>query len=88
MAVRDAGPSTASGPRGRAVPRNSTAGRWVDASLLSVRGPIMAAFGAITSLGCIAAIGLVSIAGPTGPTSPGTSQPLPIVQPRGDIARR
>lgn len=55
------------------------------ASLPSVRGTIMAAFGAITSLGCAAAIGLVSIAGPTAPKPPGTHQPP--VPPHSLVAR-
>lgn len=54
-------------------------------SLPSVRGTIVAAFGAITSLGCAAAIGLVSIAGPTAPKSPRTHQPL--VRPNSLVAR-
>jgi hypothetical protein len=48
----------------------------------------MAAFGAITSLGCTAAIGLVSIAGHTAPMTPGTNRPLPIVQPHARVADR
>jgi hypothetical protein len=55
------------------------------ASLPSVRGTIVAAFGAITSLGCAVAIGLVSIAGTTAPKSPGTHQPL--VPPHSVVAR-
>ena len=53
----------------------------------SLRGTLVAAFGAITSLGCAAAIGLASTAGSGTPPPPGRDQPVPIVQQHVPAAR-
>lgn len=79
VVVRDAAWLTASAPGANTRPVK-TASRSANASLPSVRGTVMAAFGAIATLGCAAAIGLVSIAGSAEPNSPGSPQPLPTVQ--------
>jgi hypothetical protein len=47
----------------------------------------MAVFGAITSFGCAAAIGLVSISGAGEPQSPGTHEPASTVQAHLPVAR-
>lgn len=74
---------TVSVPGGQAGPR-SAASRPVNPS---VRGTILAALGAITSLGCAAVIGMVSISGSAEPKSPGTQQPVSTVQAHLPVAR-
>jgi len=85
--VRDAAQSTASAPHRYARPR-STAGGPGNTPPPSVRGTVVAAFGAIASLGCAAAIGLASIAGSTAPESPGVHHPVPAVRVHPAVARR
>jgi hypothetical protein len=57
------------------------------ASQPSLRGTIVAAVGAITSLGCAAAIGLASTTASSPPTSPADNQPVQLVQPHAQGAR-
>lgn len=52
----------------------------------SLRGTIMAAVGAVASLGCAAAIGLASTAASSPPASP-ANQPVQQVQPHAQGAR-
>ena len=52
----------------------------------SLRGTIVAAVGAIASLGCAAAIGIASTTASSPPTSP-ADQPVQLVQPHAQGAR-